>query len=959
MKNVKRLLALLMAVALLCGSGITAARSLDAAAETAESYVFGDADGNEKVNTTDARRILQYAAEKITAEELLMNNADVNYDGKVNTTDARMILQHAAGMITLEPQDTHVRAMADMPGLAISPAFAVKARNAEGGSWKTIKTFAYKSDRYNHMARLTADCEVEIEITNLRGNITVYRLEPKRYEITPTVDGTTLTFKAEPMQKFAIQFSDKQTWLILAIDPPETDAPKLTDPNVVNVMDFVTDNTGKTDVYEGIDAAINYIIQTDGKDTLYFPDGIYRTHSVELNLVHNLSIYISEGARILWDENCWGSNVFRLSGCNNTRIFGRGIIDATYRVHKGRGASGIGWWDAVNLTHLSGRISNGLEVEGLWFFDTPNSPMRTEGGNNAHFYNTKYINYGGIMNDNLVVYGGSHVVFDEGIGTGDDDSWSAHTAAWGGFTSTRDVTIKNSTYIADGVEGRGGICYGCNESNPEGGTDSWNVLYENLSLIDYGEALDNYNEPTTGRYGNFIFRNVHFETVTATGKAFDSFGGLSGTIVLDNVKFECKGGTIAGNSRAPIDKLYIRNLTMAGEKITSAEQGQFKITNCNEVIWDSPDTPTGFAEGTVFAPGPVVEAPADIPVVSLPINDNFDDGTMNGWTDLSGSFYGKVNTTVVKSGEGHALQFNDLESSGVAGVIKRFTPQGEGKVVEVELDVTPTSNSQIANVYINDLVGAAVAGVRFYNNSMIRFFSTKGSNFEPGIDIMPYRANVTYHLKWVIDMSAQRYDLYIAEGEGKLVKVVGNVSFKCKLPNVASVRLDSESIWLVYTGQKTRFLADNISVKSYEADGTLFDPNDNEIHYADIAGNVKWVNNNGEGITYTGAWNYAGNRSFGDYNNDVHYTEKDGDSVTFTFTGTGVRFLSEKNTDEGEITVTLDGKPKGVVSAFAGSRAAQQIVYEVTGLENTTHTLTLTKRNGEYMLVDAFAVLTE
>ena len=954
MKMAKRLLAVLLALALICGNGVTMSRPLDVAAEPKESNVFGDADGDEDITSTDARMVLQYCVQKIEENDLLVRNVDVDNDGDITTTDARMILQAAVGKIELTPVDTEVMAMADMPGLAQSPSFAVKVRKADGGQWMDIKTFAYKSDNINHMARVTAECEIEIQITNLAaGQITAWRFEPKRYGITPTIEGKTMTFKAQPMQKFAIQFSDKKTWLILAVDPPEENPPKLTDDNVVNVMDFVTDNKGNTDVYEGIDKAINYMLETEGKDTLYFPDGIYRTRSIELNFVDNISIYISEGARILWDENCWGSNVFRLSACNNIRIFGRGIIDATYRVHKGRGASGIGWWDAVNLTHLSGRLSNGLEVDGLWFFDTPNSPMRTEGGNNAHFYNTKYINYGGIMNDNLVVYGGSHVVFEEGIGTGDDDSWSAHTAAWGGFTDTRDVTIRNSTYIADGVEGRGGICYGCNESNPEGGTSTWNVLYENLSLIDYGEALDNYNEPSTGRYGNFIFRNVHFETVTATGKAFDSFGGLSGTIVLDGVTFECKGGTIAGNSRAPIENLYIRNLVMAGEKITSAEQGEFNITNCKNVHWDSDNTPTS------FTPGPVVPIPDPVPEYKLPINDTFDGASMNDWTDLSGSFRGTVKSSVVRDGTNYVLQLNDTEASGVAGAIKRFEPQGAGKVVEIELDVKPSSTSQIANVYINDRVGAAVAGVRFYNNGQIRFFSTKGSNFEPGIDIMSYQAGVNYHLKWVIDVSAARYDLYIAEGDGELVKMVGNVSFKCPLPNVASIRLDTESIWLVYQSLKGKFTADNIQVRSYESDGTLFDPEDTDIHYAQVGGSVKMVNNNEQGITYNGAWNYAGNRGFGDYNNDVQYTEKDGDSVTFTFTGTGVRFLSEMNTDEGDIKVVLDGKDMGTVSAYAGSRAAQQVVFEAKDLENKQHTLTLTKAGGEYMLVDAFAVLGE
>lgn len=63
----------------------------------------GDANGDGRVNTTDARRVLQFAADMLDEEEFPFTDADVNEDGKVNTTDARLILQYAAGMIDRYP----------------------------------------------------------------------------------------------------------------------------------------------------------------------------------------------------------------------------------------------------------------------------------------------------------------------------------------------------------------------------------------------------------------------------------------------------------------------------------------------------------------------------------------------------------------------------------------------------------------------------------------------------------------------------------------------------------------------------------------------------------------------------------------------------------------------------------------------------------------------------------------
>ena len=126
-----------------------------------------------------------------------------------------------------------------------------------------------------------------------------------------------------------------------------------------------------------------------------------------------------------------------------------------------------------------------------------------------------------------------------------------------------------------------------------------------------------------------------------------------------------------------------------------------------------------------------------------------------------------------------------------------------------------------------------------------------------------------------------------------------------------------------------------------------------------MATHCRASNDYASSVRYSSGWSYAGGRSFGDYENDVHFATDNGAFVTFTFTGTGVRFFSEAYTDEGEIAVTLDGGDMGTVSGYAEERGAQQKLFEALGLENTEHTLTLTKISGKYMLVDAFGVLTE
>lgn len=63
----------------------------------------GDVNGDGEVNTTDARLVLQYSVNKITADALNLSVADVNGDGTVNTSDARLILQKAVNKIPSFP----------------------------------------------------------------------------------------------------------------------------------------------------------------------------------------------------------------------------------------------------------------------------------------------------------------------------------------------------------------------------------------------------------------------------------------------------------------------------------------------------------------------------------------------------------------------------------------------------------------------------------------------------------------------------------------------------------------------------------------------------------------------------------------------------------------------------------------------------------------------------------------
>ncbi|MFF2938353.1 hypothetical protein ACFVSQ_00730 [Streptomyces niveus] len=124
-------------------------------------------------------------------------------------------------------------------------------------------------------------------------------------------------------------------------------------------------------------------------------------------------------------------------------------------------------------------------------------------------------------------------------------------------------------------------------------------------------------------------------------------------------------------------------------------------------------------------------------------------------------------------------------------------------------------------------------------------------------------------------------------------------------------------------------------------------------------GHLAPVNNDDKRAVYSGSsWGLSGNRIAGDLGNDVKFASTNGDSVSFTFEGTGLQVLSERNPDQGDIDVYVDGVKTDTVSTVTtGPRLAQQAVASVTGLPKGTHTVKLVKTSGAYMLIDGFTVI--
>ncbi|WP_420113349.1 X2-like carbohydrate binding domain-containing protein [Pseudactinotalea sp.] len=120
------------------------------------------------------------------------------------------------------------------------------------------------------------------------------------------------------------------------------------------------------------------------------------------------------------------------------------------------------------------------------------------------------------------------------------------------------------------------------------------------------------------------------------------------------------------------------------------------------------------------------------------------------------------------------------------------------------------------------------------------------------------------------------------------------------------------------------------------------------------------VNDDDSSILYQGSWSHSTGRGLGDHEDDVHFSESEGNAVEYTFVGTGIDYVTETHSSQGDVEVYLDGQLVETVSTYQESgRGAQQVVYSVRDLPNGTHTLRLVHASGEYMLIDRLDVVQE
>jgi len=117
-----------------------------------------------------------------------------------------------------------------------------------------------------------------------------------------------------------------------------------------------------------------------------------------------------------------------------------------------------------------------------------------------------------------------------------------------------------------------------------------------------------------------------------------------------------------------------------------------------------------------------------------------------------------------------------------------------------------------------------------------------------------------------------------------------------------------------------------------------------------------WFNDDDPGAVAAG-WVRRCNLGTGDFNNDLTTSDTPGDVWSSSFTGTGVSVIAPKEPGAGKIEIQIDGQTRATADlSTTGTRQAQQVVCEVTGLTSGKHTINIVNRGPGPVAVDAMVV---
>jgi len=496
------------------------------------------------------------------------------------------------------------------PGAKVSPSFKV---TVDGQPVFVHRFLTYDQFQFMDYASFSMTGKVRVTVTNLVGemNVLTCDIRPLAYAIKPQMSGNTCSFDLD-RPRYLLVFPNEvasfgAAGLMLFAEPPEKNPPKLGDPNVVNIMDYKVDNTGKTVETAKINQAIGDVSGKPGGGVLYFPTGVYMAGT--LFMKSNVKLYVDADALIRGTGKMVdytsspppagapaGGRQLRaqviFDHVENAGLYGRGGIDMDGYPKlwydfapdtadgKARDADGI-----VKDPHGAGargyviNTCRNITFQDLLLLRSAEWTAHVIDTENFTSRNIKIVNRKRQHHDDIYDLTGSskHILIEDGFAMGMDDTWALYGNR-NATTGLEDIVVKGFVnYTYDTGVGTG---YG-------GGASVKHMRFEDVhfvaNTVDYAIWFQLGPRYWTGRgypEGRGVAKAIPSDDIKFVGCTFENDGGHiwidGGESPLTNFVFEnctfyhpTRPSLLAGKNVGPI---LFKNVTIGGVKIRNLDQ---------------------------------------------------------------------------------------------------------------------------------------------------------------------------------------------------------------------------------------------------------------------------------------------------------------------------------------------------------------------------------------------------
>ncbi|MGA9382763.1 MAG: glycosyl hydrolase family 28 protein [Phormidium sp.] len=426
--------------------------------------------------------------------------------------------------------------------------------------------------------------KVDIEITADEA-IEKYTLSPKSYEIPTNRNQNTISFSlTEPRKLILHQPNSLDGKLFIFPEPLEEKPPNIGDINVINVLNYGVDNTGKQEATELIQTAIDEVSAQKG--ILYFPAGVYKIR--QLNLKSNLTLYLAPGAVLEATKEIdpsYGKGLIQIENAENVKVLGRGVINGNGSYWRSRG----GWYSLILLKN-----AKNILLQDTLLLDPAVANVWMSYSENVNVYNVKILadpEPEFLNTDGFDFWSSRNITIDNVLYKGTDDATSHGGDKNGAIQNNENINVINSVFY-----GGNGFKIGTTAKQDL----IRNVTYENIDVVFANEFSGLW--PISGAsFENIYFKNIRVEDILNTPQtdkaaslfqwqikvprwqpesSVDRLGSIR-NVYINNLKVDDRGGA---NSRFQgydtarnINNINFDNLSIAGNPITNSQDAHFNF----------------------------------------------------------------------------------------------------------------------------------------------------------------------------------------------------------------------------------------------------------------------------------------------------------------------------------------------------------------------------------------------